>query len=192
MCHRIREAMTQEPLANLLMGNVEVDETYIGGKHKGKRGRGAEGKTPIVDIVERGGELRARKMKRLTATTLKAEIYKHVDRSATIYTDEFRSYNGLDMYYAIHQTINHERKEYVRGICYTNTLESWFGLLKRGVNGTYHHISEKHLDRYVDEYVFRYNNCKINDSQRAIVAIKIVADKRLTYEALKADATMDT
>ena len=191
MCHRIREAMTQEPLSILMTGNVEVDETYMGGKHKGKRGRGAEGKTPVVAMVERGGELRARKMKRLTATTLKAEIYKHVDRSATIHTDEFRSYNGLDVYYASHQTVNHGRKEYVRGICYTNTLESWFGLLKRGVNGTYHHISEKHLDRYVDEYVFRYNNRKIKDSERAVVAIKQIADKRLTYEALRSD-TMDT
>lgn len=114
-----------------------------------------------------------------------------MDRSATIHTDEFRSYRGLDKEYASHQTVNHGRKEYVRGICYTNTLESWFGLLKRGVNGTYHHISEKHLDRYVNEYVFRYNNRKVNDSERAIQAIIQVGDKRLTYEALKSD-TMDT
>ncbi|MBU1682314.1 transposase [Patescibacteria group bacterium] len=109
-----------------------------------------------------------------------------------IYTDEFRSHSGLDKVYASHQTVNHGCGQYVNGNCYTNTLEGWFSLLKRGVNGTYHHISEKHLDRYVDEFVFRYNNRKINDSERAIVAIKQVADKRLTYESSKSDATINS
>jgi len=192
MCHRIREAMLQEPLSSLLSGNVEVDEAYVGGKHKGKRGRGAEGKTPVVALVERGGELRAKKIKRLTSKTLKEEIYKHVNRSAHIHTDEFRSYRGLDKVYASHQTVQHGCGQYVNGNCYTNTVEGWFSLLKRGVNGTFHHVSEKHLDRYVDEFVFRYNNRKINDSERAIVAIKQVSGKRLTYEVLKSNATMDT
>lgn len=192
MCHRIRLAMTQEPLTNLLKGNVEVDETYVGGKHKGKRGRGAEGKTPVVALVERGGELRARQMKRLTSSTLKAEVYRQVDVSAHIHTDEFRSYQGLGKVYASHQTVQHGCGQYVNGNCYTNTLEGWFSLLKRGVNGTFHHVSGKHLDRYVDEFVFRYNNRKINDSERAIVAIIQVDGKRLTYETLKSNATMDT
>lgn len=129
MCHRIREAMTQEPLSILLKGNVEVDETYTGGKHKGKRGRGAEGKTPVVALVEREGKLRAKSMKRLTAATLKAEIFRQVDTSAHIHTDEFRSYKGLDKVYASHQTVSHGCGQYVNGNCYTNTLEGWFSLL---------------------------------------------------------------
>ena len=127
----------------------------MGGKHRGKRGRGAEGKTPVVAIAERGGELRAKKIKRLTHNNLKQEIYKHVDKSAHIHTDEFRSYRGLDREFASHQTVNHGRNQYVNGNSYVNTVEGWFALLKRGVMGTFHHISEKHLDRYVDEFVFR-------------------------------------
>ena len=185
MCHRIRLAMTQAPLIELLKGEVEVDETYIGGKRKGKRGRGAEGKTPVLALIERGGELRAQKMKRLSAKALEGVIHKHVDTSANINTDEFRSYRGLDKEYKSHKTVQHGSGQYVNGAVHTNTLEGWFSLLKRGVNGTFHHVSEKHLNRYIDEFVFRYNNRKVNDSIRSILAVKQIGNKRLSYRKVK-------
>ncbi len=184
MCHRIREAMTQNP-EGFLKGEVEVDETYIGGKRKGKRGRGAEGKTPVVALIERGGELRAGKVKRLSAKKLKGIIRQHVDTSANINTDEFRSYRGLDNEYKSHKTIRHGSGQYVNGTVHTNTLEGWFSLLKRGVNGTFHHVSEKHLDRYINEFVFRYNNRKVDDAMRSILAMKLTEGKRLTYRETK-------
>jgi hypothetical protein len=146
----------------------------------------------VIALVERGGELQARQMKRLTSTNLKAEVYRQVDISVHVYRDEFRSYQGLGKVYASHQTVQHGYGQYVNGNCYTNTLESWFSLLKRGVNGTFHYVSSKHLDRYVDEFVFSYNNRKINDSERAIVIIIQVDSKRLTHETLKSNATMNT
>ena len=181
MCHRIREAMKQNP-QGFLKGDVEVDETYIGGRHKGKRGRGAEGKTPVVALIERGGELRAKKMNCLSAKNLKQAIKENVDKSSNINTDEFRSYRGLEKEYAKHSTVQHGFGVYVNGNAHTNTLEGWFSLLKRGVNGTFHHVSDKHLDRYINEFVFRYNNRKIDDGMRSILAIIQVKDKRLNYK----------
>lgn len=185
MCQRIRYAITQAPLQELMKGKVEVDETYIGGKSKGKRGHGAEGKVPVVALVERGGELRAKKLKRLTSYNLKKMIREHVAKTATIYTDEFRSYGGLNRDYASHQTFQHGRGEYVRGEVYTNTLEGCFALMKRWITGAFHHVSEKHLDRYIDEFVFRWNSRKVKDSERTAETIRQVGNKRLTYEDLK-------
>lgn len=180
MCHRVRMAMEQNP-EGFLTGEVEVDETYIGGKRHGKRGRGAEGKNPVVALIERGGELRAGKVNHLSAQKLQGIIRNHVDTSANINTDEFRSYNGLDKTFAKHNTVKHYAGGYVNGTAHTNTLEGWFSLLKRGVNGTFHHVSEKHLDRYINEFVFRYNNRKIDDAMRSVLAMKQTEGKRLTY-----------
>jgi len=181
MCHRIRYAMTQEPLEDMLNGEVEVDETYIGGKRQGKRGRGAEGKTPVVALIERDGELRAKKIECLSAKTLKGYIKENVSPEATINTDEFRSYRGLEKDFADHKTVQHGIGQYVNGSVHINTLEGWFSLLKRGVNGTFHHVSSKHLDRYINEFVFRYNNRKIDDAVRMMVAVNMVDGKKLTY-----------
>jgi len=165
-----------------LLGIVEVDETYVGGKHKGKRGRGTENKTLFVALVERGGEFRAGKVQNVTAKTLNHIIRENVTPDSRIMTDKFLAYNRLDEEFASHETVNHGIGEYVHGNAYTNTLEGWFSLLKRGVKGTFHHVSEQDIDCYVGELVFRYNNRKTTDAERAIKSLKGTEGKMLVYK----------
>jgi len=194
MCHRIRYAMTQEPMFSKIRGTVEADETYIGGKERNKhlnkrtknaQGRSAKSKVPVAVLVERAGRVRAKKVADVSGKTLKGHIRKHVDKSARIVTDEWLAYQGLDKEFAGHDTVDHGRKEYVRGDVYTNTAESWIALLKRGVIGTFHHVSEQHLDRYVDEFAFRWDNRIKADGERFVEAVKSVEGKRLIYKELK-------
>lgn len=181
MVHRIRYAMSQPPLSNKLKGIIEADETYIGGKGKGKRGRGAEKKEVIFTLVERNGEIRSTHVANVTATTLKKAIRENVDKESTIMTDTFRSYKGLDKEFKNHYTVEHGEKEYVRGIVHTNTVEGYFSLLKRGITGSYHHVSKQHLPFYINEFDFRYNYRKVSDKERTIEAIKGFEGKRLFY-----------
>jgi transposase-like protein len=186
MAHRIRHAMSQEPLAGLLSGTVEVDETYVGGKPrkgtgKHKRGRGTT-KVPVVALVERGGRVRARSVERVNATTLKDAIRSNVDRSAAIMTDELKSYAGIGKEFdGGHQTVTHSKGEYRRAEAGTNEVEAYFALLKRGVYGSFHHISKQHLNRYCDEFSFRWNHRKSSDADRIMEAIRCSEGKRLTY-----------
>lgn len=185
LCHRIRHAMGKEPMVGLLKGTVEVDETYVGGKpRKGtgntRMGRGTK-KVPVVALVERGGKVRAWPIENVKAATLKGAVRDHVERSATIMTDEYGSYRGLKKEFASHQVVSHSRGEYARGDAHTNTVEGYFALLKRGVMGSFHHVSKKHLGRYVDEFSFRWNHRDTTDGKRAQEAIKGAEGKRLMY-----------
>ena len=178
MAHRIRYAMGQPPIAEKLHGIVEADETYVGGKAHGKRGRGAENKVPVFALVQRGGDVRSFKAERVTANNLKPMIRENVDRTSTIMTDEFLAYKGLGKEFADHQTVSHGTREYVRGNAHVNSAEGYFSLLKRGIIGTYHHISQQHLDRYLAEFNFRYNSRKVDDGLRMVLAIKGAKGKR--------------
>lgn len=194
MCHRIRWAMAEPAFTEKLSGVVEADETYIGGKARNRRkryekghnknlGRG-KGKAPVMVVVERGGRARSAHVANVTSESLKGVIRDHVDNSARVMTDAFPSYKGLQHEFATHEVINHQLEEYVRGDVYTNTAESFFAILKRGVNGVYHHVSEAHLHRYLSEFDFRYNNREANgvdDAERTRRALAGAEGKRLMY-----------
>ena len=181
MLHRMRFAMSQSPLKEKLNGMVEVDETYIGGKKAGKRGRGSENKSIVFSLVERNGEIRSQKVQNVTGANLKEIVLRNVSKNATVMTDEFPAYNALDGDFPKHEIINHSTKIYVDGNIHTNTVEGFFSLLKRGLNGTFHHISEQHLPLYLNEFDFKYNNRKISDFERTQKAIECVEGKRLMY-----------
>lgn len=195
MAHRLRYAMTQMPLVEKLNGTVEADETYIGGKVKpgnftkgkpytpAKRGFKGENKMPVVALVERGGRVRAFPMPRVTAENIHEAIAENVHRDARIMTDDSPLYPGIAKHYGGgHHTVKHTLKEYVRGDVHTNTVEGYFSLLKRGINGIYHHVGKGHVGRYVDEFCFRYNHRKISDGERAGLAVLGAEGKRLTYK----------
>ena len=186
LAHRIRFAMREEPLASALKGTVEVDETYVGGKsHGGKRGRGAPKKTVVLALVERKGRVRAKPVETISADELKGIIRKNVDKEARIMTDELPSYDGIGKEFkGGHETVHHGEKEYVRWDdpeIHINGAESYFALLKRGIHGTFHHVSKKHLHRYCDEFNFRWDERKTTDGERAVAAIRGSEGKRLLY-----------
>ena len=186
LAHRIRFAMREEPLASSLKGTVEVDETYIGGKaHGGKRGRGAPKKTVVLALVERDGRVRSKPVETISANELKGAIRENVDKGARIMTDELPSYRGIGReFFGGHKTVNHGKGQYARGKDFeinVNSAESYFALLKRGVHGTFHHVSKKHLPRYCDEFSFRWGQRKVTDGERAVAAIRQASGKRLVY-----------
>jgi transposase-like protein len=189
--HRIREAMKKEPMASMLQGVVEIDETYVGGKPrkktgKHKRGRGTT-KAPVMVLVERDGTAKVFPIENVDSKTLKNEIAVNVAKEAIIMTDELSSYQGIRENAGEHRTVKHGAQEYARldpdGVnVHTNTAESFFSLLKRGHYGIFHQISKKHLHRYCTEFGFRWDHRKITDGERMVVAIKGAEGKRLTYK----------
>ena len=188
MCHRIREAMRQEPTwtmgGNGTSGIVEVDETYWGNKAQGVGTKGYEHKMKLVSLVERHGEKRTFHVANVTAETARAVLTSQVHKDAHLMTDEALVYKKAGREFKQHSTVNHTAKEYARGNVTTNTIESSFAILKRGLNGTFHSVSEKHLQRYADEFDFRWNyrsSMGYNDVMRANMALKGIAGKRLTY-----------
>ena len=164
LLHRIRFAMADSgpPPLGSNGGDVEVDETFIGGKprYKGSQNkRGTHGKQAVMAMVERGGGVKTKVIADVPAKTLKDAIRQNVDRSARILTDEHSSYNGIGRDFTRgHESVRHSAKEYARGDVSTNTVEGFFSIVKRGLNGIYHNVSRKHLHRYMAEFEFRYNN----------------------------------
>jgi transposase-like protein len=169
-----------------LHGTVEVDETYVGGKPRYKFGnkRGTSSKTPVIAMVQREGDVRFQMMPRVTAAKLADAIIDNVSVASRIVTDESQAYWGIGrQFLGGHQTVTHVRREYVRlgTDVHSNTVESVFSLLKRGIMGTFHSVSVKHLPNYLNEFEFRYNTRKVDDGTRVSKAIKRVHGKRLTY-----------
>jgi len=159
--HKIREMMEEEhDRSDTADKTFELDETYIGGKKKGKRGRGSENKSIVFGIAQRGNKIIAEHVDNAKSKTLLPIVAKNIQSHATIYTDEFLSYRRLnDMNYH-HGKINHSIKEYVSGKIHINNIEGFWSIMKRGINGVYHSVSSKHLSKYINEYTFRYNNRK--------------------------------
>jgi len=190
LCHRIREAMRQEPMAGLLKGTIELDESYIGArkpriKGTSKPGRGTS-KKPVMVLVERDGNARSMPIEKVDSATLIGEARKNVDLSARMMTDDLRPYRRLRKEFASHEFVRHSSGEYARtaddGVSVnTNTAESFFALLKRGHYGIFHSFSRKHTHRYCDEFGFRWNRRKSSDGDRMVAAIKGAEGKRLMY-----------
>lgn len=156
MAHQIRKLM-DDPKPGKLMGIVEADETYIGGVRPGKRGRGAAGKTPVIGIVERGGDVRAKAVDSVTTANVFTNITRNVEIPSSIYSDELAVYRYSTKWGYRHRKVNHGREEYVRGDVHTNTIEGFWSQFKRSVDGTHHHVSRRHLQSYLNEFVYRYN-----------------------------------
>jgi len=188
MNHRLRFALTQG-FGNKLSGEVEVDETFIGGKarnmHRDKRerkitGTGGKDKTIALGIVERGGEVRAMVVENRRRAQLQKSVRENIEAGSAIFSDELKSYEGLEADYQ-HAVINHA-VEYANGNVHTNTMENFWSLLKRGLHGTYISVEPFHLFRYLDEQAFRYNNrIEMNDYDRFELALSRNTGKRLTY-----------
>lgn len=185
LCHRIREGM--ETPSNGPLGGadkvVEADETYVGGKAKNRAFRKPADKKPIVALVERDGHVRSFHVANVTAKELRGVIVANVDRASHLMTDESPVYTRLGREFNGHSVVNHSAKEYVKtgGFKHSNTAENFFSIFKRGVIGTYHHLSEAHIGRYCREFDFRYNTRGMNDCERAAIAFKGLEGKRLTY-----------
>ena len=156
MLDQIHKLMTQGDIS--LFGEVEVDETYVGGKHRKKRGRGAEGKTIVFGMLERGGRVVVKVVPNVSARTLLPMIQEHVLPGTTVYTDELGSYNRLSRLGYPHQSVRHRAKQYVDGNAHINGLEGLWGNIKRSIDGIHHAVSPEYLQAYLDSYVFRFNH----------------------------------
>ena len=191
--HRIRLALTMGTF-NKFSGQIEADETFIGGKarnmHAHKRavkitGTGGKDKTPVMGILERGSKGESRVRVKVVPTTkkkaLQSELRQHVLAGSAIFTDALKSYEGLNEFQ--HEVVDHA-VEYVKGDVHTNGLENFWSLLKRSIRGTYVSVEPYHLFRYLDEQAYRYNNRRMTDPERLDIAVRHIVGKRLTYDQL--------
>jgi transposase-like protein len=201
MAHRIREAMAPTKSAGPLGGKgkiVEADTTYVGGKeknkHVGKRNTkniGGAGKQIVHTLVERGGRARSHHIPSVNGKTLRPILFTQVDRKSSLMTDTAGGYMDLGKEFFRHEMVNHGIDEYVRGDAHSNTVEGYFSVFKRGIIGTYHHVSEAHLKRYLAEFDFRYNERSalgVEDAERTTRAIRGAEGKRLTYRRINEPA----
>lgn len=196
MSHRLREAMREGKLPEPLGGKnkvVEADTTWVGGKEKNKhanrrlrKGRGAVGKEAAFSLIERDGKVRSFHLPAVNAKTLKPILKAQIDRRSYLMTDEGGEFRKLNDDFSEHGAVNHSAGEYVRtdGFHHTNTIENYFSILERGIIGTYHHVSQQHLKRYLAEFDFRHNEraaLGVEDGERTTRALRGIVGKRLTY-----------
>jgi len=188
--HRIRMALHTGSFENLLSGEVEADEAFIGGKarnmHKDKRaekitGTGGKDKAMVLGILQRGGKVRTKVVENRKRKALQAEVRQHVEAGPALYTDALKSYEGLNEFQ--HQVVDHA-VQYVDGKIHTNGLENFWSLSKRGISGTYVSVEPFHLFRYLDEQSFRFNERKMTDGERFDLAVRQIVGKRLTWGRL--------
>ena len=198
MTHRIREAMRKNP-SGLLGGGgkvVEADEAYFGTENdrtqtKGRGGAALKQKNKILALVERNGEVRSYHVADVNGENLKETLKKHIHSDTHVMTDSSPRYNAMkrEKPFKQHSQVNHSKGEYARGEVTTNRVEGFFSVMKRGLIGTYHHVSSDHLQRYLNEFDFRYNNrdaVGVTDGERTIAALKGISGKRLTYRRINA------
>ena len=185
LCHRIREAMDGAAPKGPLGGPdgvVEADETSVGGKARNRAFRKPAPKKAVVALVERDGRARSFHVANVNAKDVRALVVSNVDRASTLMTDESPIYTRMGREFAYHGKVNHSAGEYVRGVFHhSNTAENFFSIFKRGVIGTYHHMSEAHLGRYCAEFDLRYNTREMTDGERAAEILKGGIGRRLTY-----------
>ena len=174
-------------------GTVEADETYWGNSPQSKIGKlvgakqGGAQKEKVFSLVQRGGTVRSFHVQMVNAKTLKEVMDKHVSKDANLMTDEAYVYRGIGKDYASHEVVKHSAGEYARGHVTTNTIEGYFSIFKRGLIGTFHHVGEQHMQRYCNDFDFRYNTrtaLSFNDAQRTNIALEGIGGKRLTYRRL--------
>ena len=200
LCHRIRESL-RETNPDILGGSgkiVEADETYIGGKEKNKhirkrnkRNIGGTGKEAAFALVERGGKARSFHVPAVNGETLRPILKSQLSENSSLMTDEGGQYYHVGKEFARHETVNHSADEYVRGNAHTNSVESYFATLKRGVIGTYHHVSQQHLKRYLAEFDYRYNEREalgVSDAERMSKSVTGIVGKRLMYRIPRSEA----
>jgi transposase-like protein len=197
MMHRIREAM-KDTHSGPMGGygeTIEADETYVGGKVKNRSNKQRRlgqkqlspfrDKQPVVSLVERNGRVRSFHVANVTGETLRSILVTNAHRGSWLMTDDHNGYKAVGSEFRGHGVVAHSRGEYGRlGVFHTNTIEGFFSLLKRGIIGTYHHVSEQHLGRYTAEFDFRYNTRKLDDFERADESLLGAVGKRLTYRRI--------
>jgi transposase-like protein len=195
LMHRIREALREGGSPFVPLGGegkvVEIDETFIGGKEKNKHankrqhlGTGGAGKEAVFSLVERGGRVRSHHVPEVNANTLRPILQAQVKGASYVMTDEGGAARKVGSEFERHGSVNHGIGEYVRGDIHTNTIEGYFSIMKRGINGIYHHVSQQHLKRYLAEFDFRYNErmkLGVSDTERFAKAMNGIVGKRLTY-----------
>ena len=191
LAQRIRNTWMGDQGANNKGNHSQVDETYMGGKranmHANKKNvvaKGSTGKTPVIGILNEQKQVRAQVIQNTTAKTLTSFVAEHVEDGSTVVSDSYRPYIGLKHMGYTHIRVDHSVGEYVKDMAHTNGIESFWALLKRGYIGIYHHMSEKHLHRYVNEFSFRHNTSQVGTMNFIGMTIDRMVDKRLTYKDL--------